>query len=57
MPGDRPQAVIRPEPGVSWMNLLSQHYRGPEQRSRRLPKVAKQNPTRLRGMAVVSRPL
>ena len=38
MPGDRPRAVILPEPGVSWINLPSQHYRGPEQRSRRLPK-------------------
>ena len=39
MPGDRPRAAIRPEPGVSWINLLSQHYRSPEQRSRRLPKL------------------
>jgi hypothetical protein len=39
-----PLAVVVPEPGVSWIHLPSQRYRGPGQRSRRLPKQA---PTRL----------
>jgi len=30
-------AVVLCEPGVSWIDLPSQRYRGPEQRSRRLP--------------------
>jgi len=36
--GDKPQAVVRPEPGVSWINLPNRRYQGPEQRSRKLPK-------------------
>ena len=33
----RPKAVVLPGPGVSWINLPSQRYQGPEERSRRLP--------------------
>src|ERR1017187_410931 len=37
--GGRQPVGGRPvESGVSWIKLPSQHYRGPEQRSRRLPK-------------------
>ncbi len=37
--GRQPKVVVLPEPGVSWINLLSQRYRGPEQRSRTLLKL------------------
>ena len=43
----RPSAVVLPGPGISWIHLPSRRYRGPEQRSRRLP-VVEQAPTRLR---------
>ena len=34
-----------PEPGVSWINLPSQRYQGPAQRSRRLPFVQAESNT------------
>ncbi len=37
--GGNPKVVVLPEPGASWINLLSQRYQGPEQRSRTLLKL------------------
>ena len=37
--GRQPKVVVLPEPGVSWINLLSQRYQGPEQRFRTLLKL------------------
>ncbi len=37
--GRQPKVVDLPEPGVSWINLLSQRYQGPEQRPRTLLKL------------------
>jgi hypothetical protein len=37
--GGNPKVVVLPEPGASWINLLSQRYQGPEQRSPTLLKL------------------